>query len=202
MNLPEKFLLLFAAGSAGALIKDLLSDGCLELPKKLDGKIYLGFISGIIIGGFAGYLIDGSFITAFLGGCSGSMIISGLITKAEAKTITENTEKEQEKKTEINNKAISKEEVEKLIRAIAHTNSVDEELAVKVAKCESGLNCNAVNTNKDGSRDRGLYQWNEKWHPEIYDECAFDPTCATKKFCEAVRAGNLKWWDASKKCWG
>ncbi len=98
-------------------------------------------------------------------------------------------------------KTIGKESVEQTIRRIAKMNGVDEELAVRVAKCESSLNPRAININDPGSKDRGVFQWNDYWHKEITDEMAFDVEIATNLFCQAVKNGNLKWWNASKHCW-
>lgn len=49
-----------------------------------------------------------------------------------------------------------------------------------VALAESGGDPNATNVNTDGSRDRGLYQINDKYHPEVSDTCAYDPVCSAK----------------------
>lgn len=91
--------------------------------------------------------------------------------------------------------------VEELIRIIAKEEQVDPDLAVRVAKCESSLQPFAIRKNTDGSVDRGLYQWNSKWHPEITDQCAFNPDCATRQFCKAVKENHLDWWKSSKNCW-
>lgn len=93
------------------------------------------------------------------------------------------------------------ETVEETIKRIAKEEGVDPALAVRVARCESGLNPSAVNVNKTGSKDRGLFQWNNYYHPEITDLCAFDIECSARSFCKAVNGGNLYWWNASKKCW-
>jgi len=93
------------------------------------------------------------------------------------------------------------ETVEQAIRRIAVDEGVDPDLAVRVATCESGLNPDATNTNFDKSMDRGLYQWNDHWHPEITDDIAFDIEKSVRAFCKAFKAGNLYWWNASKKCW-
>lgn len=52
--------------------------------------------------------------------------------------------------------------------------------AVAVALAESGGNPNAVHVNADRyrSRDRGLWQINNHWHPEVSDAAAFNPTTA------------------------
>lgn len=76
-----EYLLIFIAGLCGALTSDILKDNCLELPKKIGGKFYLGSIGGLIIGGFAGLAIDGSMLTAFMGGFMGKNIIINLIDK-------------------------------------------------------------------------------------------------------------------------
>jgi len=99
---------------------------------------------------------------------------------------------------------IEKLQIQELITKIAEEYGVDPLLALQVAQCESGFNPRA--TNKKGntpswSVDRGLYMWNDYWHPEISDQCAFNPECATKKFCEAVKNGKLHWWSPSKSCW-
>ena len=72
-------LFIFLAGAFGALVSDILNDNCLEIPKNLDGKFFLGAAGGIIIGGVAGLLIDGSFLTAFMAGFTGKAIILRLI---------------------------------------------------------------------------------------------------------------------------
>jgi len=49
--------------------------------------------------------------------------------------------------------------------------------AIAVALAESGGRTDAVGTNSDRwhSRDRGLWQINDHWHPEVSDAAAFDP---------------------------
>ncbi len=94
-----------------------------------------------------------------------------------------------------------KETIEEIIKRVAKEEGVGVGLALRIAKCESGLDPGAKNTNTNGSVDRGLFQWNNKWHPEITDSCAFDAECSTRAYCKAYKQGNLHWWDASKKCW-
>lgn len=90
---------------------------------------------------------------------------------------------------------------EQTIRRIAKDEMVDADLCVKVAKCESGLNPVAINANKDGSYDHGIFQINDKYHPEVSMSQAFDVEFATRFFCRAFKQGNLSWWNASKSCW-
>ena len=91
--------------------------------------------------------------------------------------------------------------VEEIIREEARKEGVDPDLAVRIAKCESGLDPKAVHINKDGSKDRGVFQWNDKYHPEVNDDYAFNPKLATREFCKAFKNGNLSWWNTSKNCW-
>lgn len=93
------------------------------------------------------------------------------------------------------------EEIRESIMIMASAYRIDIHLAIRVAECESGLNPKIRSRNRDGSLDRGLYQWNDHWHPEIEDSCAFNPECATREFCKAVKKGKLFWWNASKGCW-
>lgn len=187
----ESIWILFTAGMIGAFISDIIKDNTLELPKIINGKLTLGCLGGLIIGGIAGYYIDGGIFTAAMGGYIGKQLISSLVPN----NINELLKKKQ-------STIIKNETIEELITRIATKNNIDVDLAIKVARCESGLNTKAVGKNTNGTTDRGLYQWNDYYHPEITDEMAFDPEIACQKFCEAVKAGNLSWWNASKKCWG
>lgn len=171
-------------GFLGALASDLIKDNSIELPKKEAGKICLGSLGGLIIGGIAGYLIDGSPLTAFMAGFTGISVIKGLVD-GQIPII-------QIKAQSLN---------EKIIRKIATEQGVDPDIAVRVATCESKLNEKAINTNAQGSRDRGLFQINDKYHPEVSDAEAFNPIFATEFFCKAFKAGNLSWWNATKSCW-
>jgi hypothetical protein len=179
-----EYLIVALGGAAGALVKLIIADNFLVLPKKIDGKLSLGFLGSLLIGAFVGYMIDGSFVTAAMAGFTGFSVIENLVP-GKAKTA------EADKAT-----------VEKIIRLITAEESVDADLAVRVAECESGLDPKATHTNADGSIDRGLFQINTKWHPEAGDEIAFSIESSTRFFCKAFKAGNLSWWDNSKACWG
>lgn len=82
--LPDT-LILFLAGGFGAIIRDVLVDGKLVLPKVEDGALLLGFLGGVLIGAFAGYVVDNNPLTACLGGFAGYEIISNLLPKNEVK---------------------------------------------------------------------------------------------------------------------
>ncbi len=176
-------VLLLVAGATGALCKDIVQDNSLTLPRKVNGNFSLGFLGGMATGAMAGYFVDGNPTTAFLAGYAGTSVIEHLL-------IERKSQKNQEQKS-----------VEDVIRVVARQEGVDPDLAVRVAKCESNLDPLAVHVNKDGSRDRGAFQWNDKWHPEVSDADAFDVVKATQLFCKAFKAGHLDWWNATKKCW-
>ena len=74
---------IFLAGACGAFLSDILNDNSLELPKKIDGQLFLGFIGGMLIGGAAGLAIDGSLATAFMGGFTGKEILTRMLQKKE-----------------------------------------------------------------------------------------------------------------------
>jgi len=204
-------LMVFIFGALGGLISLILNDGCLELPKKIDGKIYLGGLSALILGALAGYFTDGSLLAAFIGGFTGKEMVTKLLNKPDeilanlAPCTTSQPDATPTQPAETATIAATPIpiylDIETMIRAKAAAAGVKPDLAVAVAHCESGLNPSATNKNKDGSIDRGLYQWNNKYHPEITDEMAFNPETATDLFLKAIAAGHLSWWSASQKCW-
>jgi hypothetical protein len=54
--------------------------------------------------------------------------------------------------------------------------------AIAIALAESGGQTHGkdnVNSDVWKSRDRGLYQINSHWHPEVSDQCAYNPICAS-----------------------
>jgi hypothetical protein len=71
-----------------------------------------------------------------------------------------------------------------------------DKVAVAVAVClgESTGFPGAVNASNTGeaagSRDRGLWQINSKYHPDVTDECAFNPECNAKAMARISRAGS------------
>jgi len=74
----------FLAGALGALVKDILIDGAIVLPEKVDKKLKLGFLGGMIIGGFVGWAVDQSLITAAFAGFSGRQMIEKLLPKEKS----------------------------------------------------------------------------------------------------------------------
>lgn len=88
--------------------------------------------------------------------------------------------------------------VEEQIRQIAEEENFKWiQYLVDLARCESRFDPNAVNTqgnNPSWSVDRGLFQFNSYWHPEITDECAYSVDCSTKKTMELINAGLQSHW--------
>jgi xanthine/uracil/vitamin C permease (AzgA family) len=132
------------AGGTGAIIKEIVIDNSLTLPNLKDGKFFLGFLGSALIGAFVGTVIDGSFVTSMMAGFTGLAAIENLILKKTP------------------NEPIKECSIETMIKSIAIQEGVDQVLALRVAQAESGLNSKAINTNTDGSKDRGLYQINDK----------------------------------------
>jgi len=181
--MEDNIIAILIAGAIGSLVKDILEDGKLTLPKIKDGNFYLGFLGGLVSGAACGALIDGSLTTAFMGGYTGSSVFGKILSK--------DTKEKKE----------GGETIKELIEKICKEESVDSTLALKVARCESSLNPTAVNINTTGSKDRGLYQINDKWHPEVTEDQAFDPEFSIRFFCKAMKGGNISWWNASRTCW-
>ena len=73
------FLTIAAGGAFGALVKDAVQDGSFQLPYFQNGKLILGVIGATLIGAFVGLAIDGSFVTAALGGYVGISLVSNLL---------------------------------------------------------------------------------------------------------------------------
>ena len=91
---------------------------------------------------------------------------------------------------------VEKLEMEQMVRAIAAKYDVDVEKLVAVIKCESGMNPNAVNRNKNGTTDFGLCQFNDYWYRDIISpEIALHhPEVAVNIMCHAWVQGKAKDW--------
>jgi len=97
------------------------------------------------------------------------------------------------------------EHIRKSIRIICDEEGLtvaQKNMCCDIAACESGFNINAKLVNSVKSVDRGLFQWNSYWHPEITDEIAYNPEKNTRLACKAIKQGKSKvYWSASMKCW-
>lgn len=92
-----------------------------------------------------------------------------------------------------------KTEIEKIILDHAEIYGVDAQMALAVARCESGFKTDAINTNKDGTRDIGLWQINDvhglSW------EFKTDPVKSTRWAMPQLKK-NPKIWVCYKKLYG
>ncbi len=68
-----------------------------------------------------------------------------------------------------------------LARLVTDAGFANREVAIAVILAESGGDPLAKNVNSPTSIDRGLWQISSKWHPEVADDCAYDPACSTQK---------------------
>ena len=69
---------------------------------------------------------------------------------------------------------------------------------IRLAKCESSLDPNAINDNGKYGKDWGLFQWNDYYHPEMKD-CAMEIECSTIATMNAINAGKQSMWVCDKK---
>lgn len=70
---------------------------------------------------------------------------------------------------------------------------------MRLANCESRFNQYAINGNGGHSNDRGVFQINDYYHPEVSSECAFDTACATRWTMEQINAGRQSMWVCDQK---
>jgi hypothetical protein len=95
--------------------------------------------------------------------------------------------------------------IKDIITQVCIANNIEPEVLIAVATAESSLNPNAKLYNPgSSSTDRGLLQWNSKYHAEISDADAYDPTKAIEWGCKYLNQNpaNLHgFWSASQKNW-
>lgn len=68
----------------------------------------------------------------------------------------------------------------------------------RLAYCESRYDLFALNANKDGTIDRGVFQINDYWHPDVSTAQAMDLEFATKWTIEKINAGYQHLWACDK----
>lgn len=91
-------------------------------------------------------------------------------------------------------------EPESIEDKIRHAFPENPDLAVRVAKCESGLNPKAVNKT---SSARGLFQVMQSWH-KIDQKWLFDPTInilVARRLYNESGGSFLPHWSSSSSCW-
>lgn len=98
-------------------------------------------------------------------------------------------------------KLTPKQEIAQKIAFIAYHMGVDEKLAIQIAKCESGLNQNAVSSTKD----YGVMQINKKANGKLAEKLGFNihNTDDNIRFglWLILKDGAKRHYSASFKCW-
>ncbi len=88
-----------------------------------------------------------------------------------------------------------------LAQLVVNQKFAQPDIAIAIILAESGGNAGATHTegNTPPSIDRGLWQINSKWHPEVTDTCAFDPACSTQAAFAISKGGtDYTQWTAYK----
>ena len=73
---------------------------------------------------------------------------------------------------------------------------LDVELAKRLVQHESHWDYTNTHINKDGTRDRGLWMFHEKFHAEVSDECAYDWHCSTVNAIRVIKSRGWSEWVA------
>lgn len=91
---------------------------------------------------------------------------------------------------------------EQQIRAIAKREAFPYvEYAIDLTWCESTHDPNASNTKGNyppGSIDRGIWQINDYWHPEVSDQCAYDIECSSVWSMNHIVNGHQEEWTCDR----
>ena len=88
-------------------------------------------------------------------------------------------------------------EVKAFIRTEALERGVNPNLALWIAKHESGFNPRAKG---DGEASRGLWQISKIYHPEVSDAAAFGVASSTEWSLERIRSGKVNEWSTYRFC--
>ena len=85
---------------------------------------------------------------------------------------------------------------EVVAREIARTHNIDEDAFVGVLYCESGMNPEAINRNKNGTTDYGIAQFNDYWYRDVISpEVALNqPEVALNTMAKAWQEGHANDW--------
>lgn len=85
--------------------------------------------------------------------------------------------------------------VKEQIRKIAREENFEwTDYLLRLGCCESSLKQNARNDNGYYKMDRGVFQINSFFHPEVSDECADNILCATKWTMWMINSGRQHEW--------
>lgn len=94
---------------------------------------------------------------------------------------------------------ISEQSIPRQIRIYAHEEKFEDvDYLLKLAKCESRFDPFALNGNNGHSIDRGVFQINKYYHPEVTTDCAMDIECATKWTIDMLKRDQHWQWSCDK----
>ncbi len=164
------------------------------LPNSWNGnlKIWLPFIYAFIIAFTGTYISEAkAFHNNYIKPIYGKTKITVYPNVPPYKEVREECHQDESSLPEILN---SGNAIEDKIRRVAEEEKFDEvDMLLRIARCESSMNPNAINVNRDGSVDSGLFQINEYWHGADRD-CHTDVTCATRKAIQIQRKAGWSAW--------
>jgi len=81
VTIPPAFWFLIS-GAAGGLLKEIMHDNCIDLPKiGENGKVHLATLGGMTVSAVAGLFVDNTPLSAFLAGWAGADIVKSIVEK-------------------------------------------------------------------------------------------------------------------------
>ncbi len=93
------------------------------------------------------------------------------------------------------------EKMVQIMSEVARQEQYDNpELLIAIARAESRFDPNV--RGEQDPRDRGLFQINSYYNPQVTDECAFDPWCSSRWTVQELQEGRAWKWNASRYKWG
>lgn len=81
----------------------------------------------------------------------------------------------------------------------AEKAGIDPYKVYMLVHCESRWNPEAIYINKGGSVDRGLFQINNKYHPEVSNSCAWSWKCSTEQAIRIIKERGFGEWTCGVK---
>jgi len=84
----EMYACFFLAGMLGALANLLVRDNSLVLPRRITGRLVLGCLGPMFVGGFVGLIADGTFAVAALSGYVGSNVLDRFLPAISSQAVS------------------------------------------------------------------------------------------------------------------
>lgn len=102
--------------------------------------------------------------------------------------------KQAQAKTKPENKTVK----ERIIAIAEKNNFKYTDYLLRLAKCESQFDAKARNDNGDYGMDRGVFQVNNRYHPEVSDAQADDVEFAAQWTMDKINKGQQNLWACDK----